>query len=186
MSRFTQTLTPLAGLICLNRHVVGDARGFFSRLFCSDDLALCLRGRAVKQINFTFTEERGAVRGMHFQYPPHAEMKLVTCLRGEVWDVAVDLRFGSPTFLHWHAETLSATNGKSLLIPEGFAHGFQTLSSDVELHYCHTAPYSPELEGALHSEDERLAIPWPLPITSMSHRDRTHPRITNTFTGIKL
>lgn len=186
MSRFTQDLTPLAGLMCLTRQVLGDSRGFFSRLFCGKELAPYLNGREVEQINFTFTAGRGVVRGMHFQYPPHAEMKIVSCLRGEIWDVAVDLRFDSPTFLQWHAETLSAENGKSLLIPEGFAHGFQTLSSEVELHYCHTASYSPEFEGALHSEDVRLAIPWPLPITSMSDRDRNHPLLDNTFTGIKL
>jgi dTDP-4-dehydrorhamnose 3,5-epimerase len=186
MSRFVEESTSLSDLTCLTREVLGDSRGFFSRLFCEKELAPFLNGRNVKQINFTFTAERGVVRGMHFQYPPHAEMKLVSCLRGEIWDVAVDLRFDSPTFLQWHAETLSAANGKCLLIPEGFAHGFQTLSSEVELHYCHTASYSPDYEGALHPEDERLAIAWPVPITSMSDRDHGHARLDKTFTGIKL
>jgi len=113
-------------------------------------------------------------------------MKIVSCLRGEIWDVAVDLRADSPTFLQWHAETLSAANGKSLLIPEGFAHGFQTLSNEVEMHYCHTAAYEPEAEGAIHPEDGSLAISWPLPITSMSDRDKSHPHLDNTFTGIRL
>jgi len=186
MSRFSQHNTPLGGLTCLTRQILGDSRGFFSRLFCRSDLAPYLNGSDVEQINLTFTAESGVVRGLHFQYPPHAEMKLVSCLRGEIWDVAVDLRADSPTFLQWHAETLSAANGKSLLIPEGFAHGFQTLSNEVEMHYCHTAAYAPGAEGAIHPEDVGLAISWPLPITSMSDRDRSHPNIDNTFTGIKL
>lgn len=186
MNRFTQDATPLDGLVRLTRQMHGDSRGYFSRLFCSNDLGLCLGGRTVEQINVTLTAERGVVRGLHFQYPPHAEMKLVTCLRGEIWDVAVDLRVGSPTFLQWHAETLSGQNGRSLLIPEGFAHGFQTLSREVELLYCHTAAYAPESEGALHPQDERLAISWPLSITSMSDRDRSHRPLDHSFTGITL
>jgi len=121
---------------------------------------------------------------MHFQRPPHAEIKLVNCLRGEVWDVAVDLRAGSPTFLRWHAERLSADNGCALLIPRGFAHGFQTLSDDVELLYCHSAAYAAQSEGGMHPQDERLGIAWPMPLTELSARDAGHARITETFTGI--
>jgi dTDP-4-dehydrorhamnose 3,5-epimerase len=125
---------------------------------------------------------------MHWQRPPHAEAKLVSCLRGQVWDVAVDVRPGSPTFLRWHAERLSADNGQALLIPPGFAHGFQALSDDVELLYCHSAAHAPQTEAGLHPQDERLGIAWPLPITKLSARDAGHPRLggasTETFTGV--
>jgi dTDP-4-dehydrorhamnose 3,5-epimerase len=116
--------------------------------------------------------------------PPHAEMKLVSCLHGEVWDVAVDLRAGSPTFLQWHAERLSADNGHALLIPEGFAHGFQALSDEVELLYCHSAAYSAAAERGLHPQDAVLGIAWPLTITEMSTRDAAHPQLDAHFTGL--
>ena len=128
MNRFRIQSTPLSGLQVITRQMLGDHRGFLSRLFCADELAQAGWTKPIAQINHTYTAKKGTVRGMHFQHPPHAEMKLVSCIRGEVWDVAVDLRANSPTFLHWHAEVLSADNHKALLIPEGFAHGFQTLS----------------------------------------------------------
>src|SRR5690554_6695588 len=107
MSRFTVTNLPLAGLKRVQRQRLGDNRGFLARLFCAEELAAAGWTQPIAQINHTFTAKQGTVRGMHFQRPPHAEMKLVSCIRGEVWDVAVDLRVGSPTFLHWHAERLS-------------------------------------------------------------------------------
>jgi len=121
---------------------------------------------------------------MHFQRPPHAEMKLVSCIRGEVWDVAVDLRVGSPTYLHWHAEQLSAENGFALLIPEGFAHGFQALTDDVDLLYCHSEAYTPAAEARLNPLDPKLAITWPLPVTELSVRDSQHPLLTAAFNGL--
>lgn len=126
------------------------------------------------------------MRGMHYQHPPHAEMKLVNCLRGAVLDVAVDLRSGSPTFLQWQAEELSAENRRSMLIPEGFAHGFQTLTDDCELLYFHSVTHVPGSEGALSALDPRLDIGWPIEITEMSERDRLHPRLTDQFTGLIL
>jgi dTDP-4-dehydrorhamnose 3,5-epimerase len=113
-------------------------------------------------------------------------MKLVSCLRGEVWDVAVDLREGSPTFLQWHAERLSADNGVALLIPEGFAHGFQTLGDDVEMLYCHSAAYTSAAEGGLHPQDPRLGIAWPVAVTELSARDAGHPAITEEFKGVRV
>ena len=121
---------------------------------------------------------------MHYQVPPHTETKLVTCLRGEVFDVVVDLRRSSPTFLHWHAETLTAENHKTLAIPKGFAHGFQTLTDDCEMLYFHTEPHYLEAEAALHACDPRISITWPLPVGGLSPRDATHPLIDSTFTGI--
>jgi dTDP-4-dehydrorhamnose 3,5-epimerase len=186
MSRFTVTDLPLAGLKPIERQRLGDSRGFLSRLFCAHELAAAGWHKPIVQINYTHTTQRGTVRGMHYQQPPHAEMKLVTCIQGEVWDVAVDLRTGSPTFLHWHAELLSADNQRAMLIPEGFAHGFQTLSDHVALLYCHTAPHNSAAEAALNAQDPRLAIQWPITITELSSRDANHPLIDTQFIGVSL
>ena len=120
-SRFDVLDTPLQRLKLIQRRPIGDQRGSLERMFCAEELRSPILGKCIVQINRTLTTKRGTVRGLHFQYPPHAEAKVVSCLHGEVFDVAVDLRAGSPTFLHWHAEILSAGNHKSLLIPEGFA-----------------------------------------------------------------
>ena len=188
MSRFEVIATPLAGLQLVRRQKLGDARGFLTRLFCADELGGAGWTGPIAQINHTFTGRQGTVRGMHLQRPPHGEIKLVSCLRGEVWDVAVDLRTDSPTFLRWHAQRLSADNGCALLIPQGFAHGFQSLSDDVELLYCHSAAHAPQSEAGLHPQDERMGIAWPLPITELSARDAGHARIADrsseTFTGV--
>jgi dTDP-4-dehydrorhamnose 3,5-epimerase len=184
MSRFEVTATPLAGLTLVRRQRLGDSRGFLARLFCAEELAAVGWVLPIAQINHTFTARQGTVRGMHFQRPPHAEAKLVSCLRGEVWDVAVDVRQGSPTFLRWHAERLSADNGQALLIPAGFAHGFQALNDDVELLYCHSAAHAAHAEAGLNPQDPRLAIAWPLPITELSARDAGHARITPAFEGV--
>jgi dTDP-4-dehydrorhamnose 3,5-epimerase len=180
----TITSTPLAGLQVVQRRRLEDPRGFLSRIFCADELASAGFTRPVAQVNQTLTRQRGAVRGLHFQYPPHAEDKFVSCLRGEVFDVAVDLRRGSPTFMQWHAERLSAENQRSLLIPQGFAHGFQALREDCELLYMHSMPYAPGAEGALNVHDAALAIAWPLPIADLSPRDASHPLVGASFPGI--
>jgi dTDP-4-dehydrorhamnose 3,5-epimerase len=155
-------------------------------LFCAEELSVAGWKKPIAQINHTRTSRRGTVRGMHFQRAPHSEMKLVSCIRGSVWDVAVDLRKGSATFLQWHAEELSAENGRAMLIPEGFAHGFQSLTDDVELLYCHSAPYHAEAEDGLNPADPELAIAWPLEITELSGRDTQHPMIGQTFAGLAL
>lgn len=186
MNRFSVTALPLAGLKLVERRRVGDSRGFLSRLFCADELAAAGWTKPVAQINHTHTANRGTVRGMHFQHPPHAEMKLVACIRGEAWDVAVDVRADSPTFLHWRAEHLSAANGRAMLIPEGFAHGFQALTDDVELLYCHSSAHNPGAEGGLNPQDERLVIAWPLAVAPLSARDEGHPLIETGFEGVRL
>ena len=127
MSRLAIQATPIAGLKIIQRTTISDTRGFLSRIFCADELASAGWVWPIAQINHTLTKIPGTVRGMHFQFPPRAEAKLVSCIRGAVWDVAVDIRRGSPTYLNWHAEELSAANQRALLIPPGFAHGFQTL-----------------------------------------------------------
>lgn len=186
MSRFTLIETGIGGLRIVERQRLGDERGFLSRLFCAEELASAGWDKPVAQINHTWTQARGTVRGLHFQRPPHAEMKLVTCLRGAVWDVGLDLRAGSPTFLHWRAVELSADNGRALLIPQGFAHGFQALTDDCELLYLHSAPYAAQAEGGLSSTDPTLAIAWPLPIALRSGRDEHQPGVTPEFTGLDL
>jgi dTDP-4-dehydrorhamnose 3,5-epimerase len=185
-SRFIVGSTPIAGLKVIERKRLGDERGFLSRFFCAEELAEAGFDDPVVQINHTLTKQAGAVRGMHFQFPPAAEDKFVSCLHGSVFDVAVDLRAGSPTFLQWHSEILSGQNSKSFFIPKGFAHGFQTLEADSELIYLHTAFYSPEMESGLNAADPKLAISWPLPIGDISPRDRSHPYITPDFNGIKI
>ena len=186
MARFDFIQTPLAGLKLVVRQRLGDSRGFLSRLFCAEELAAAGWIKPVAQVNHTFTARRGTVRGMHFQRPPHAEMKLVSCIRGEVWDVAVDVRAGSPTFMRWHAERLSADNGRALLIPEGFAHGFQTLTDGVELLYCHSAAYAAEAEAGLRFDDPALHITWQLESIDLSSRDKNHPLLAPNFSGVCL
>lgn len=185
-SRFQIRSTPLDGLYSLERLPIGDPRGYLERLYCAEDFRAMGWHAPIAQINHTLTSIAGTIRGMHFQLPPHAEAKLVSCLRGEVFDVAVDLRAGSATFLHWHAELLSAGNHHSLLIPAGFAHGFQTLTTDCEMLYLHTAAHAPASEGAVSAVDPRLGISWPLPIATMSERDAAQPLLTAAYSGIRL
>ncbi len=186
MSRFDCFTTLLPGLKILQRKPIEDARGFLSRFFCAEESKELGFNKPISQINHTLTRQKGAVRGLHYQQPPHAEIKLVSCIKGEVFDVAVDLRKNSPTFLQWHGEVLSEHNQRSLLIPEGFAHGFQTLTEDCELIYLHSAPYIKEAEAALNVTDPKLAITWPLTITEISERDRLHPMIKLDFEGIAV
>jgi dTDP-4-dehydrorhamnose 3,5-epimerase len=155
-------------------------------LSCASSFAQAGIDLPIAQINHTLTRQQGTVRGLHFQNPPHADGKLVSCVQGQIFDVAVDLRAGSPTFLQWHAHILSAENQCSLWIPPGFAHGFQALTSDCELIYLHSNAHAPASEGALHAQDPTLSIDWPLNITEMSVRDQSHLYIQSTFKGVTL
>lgn len=186
MSRFALEHTPLPGLHRVVRQPAGDTRGWFERLFCSEELAAAAGQPFVPvQINRSLTRVRGAVRGLHYQHPPHAEIKYVSCLRGAVFDVAVDLRAGSPTFLRWYGSTLSADNRSSLLIPRGFAHGFQALTEDCELLYLHSDPYHPQAEAGVHPGDPAVGVDWPLPISELSSRDAAHPLLVRDFSGVR-
>ncbi|MEN9670469.1 MAG: hypothetical protein RL018_746 [Pseudomonadota bacterium] len=185
--RFEVKASQLAGLQVITRQPIVDARGWFERAYCADTFAELGLTKTISQINRSFTAQKGSIRGMHFQTAPFAETKFVSCLRGEVFDVAVDLRAGSPTFLQWHGEILSAANQRSLLIPEGFAHGFQTLSADCEMLYLHTQKFDPASASGINPLDPRLAIRWPLPITEMtemSDGDRHRPMMLPTFEGL--
>ena len=186
MTRFVIEKTSIDGLQVIQRKAIGDERGYLERMFCSDELKTIIGQRSILQINHTLTEKVGTVRGMHFQLPPHAEMKLVSCLRGKVYDVAVDLRENSQTFLQWHAELLTEANHKTFVIPEGFAHGFQTLTDDCELLYLHTAAYASDAEAGLNGLDPCLSIAWPMPIAERSLRDQQYAMLNSEFSGVSL
>ncbi len=177
MRRLLLRDTPLAGVRVVHRQAQVDARGLFARVFCAQELAEAGWTKPVAQINHSRSTQAGTVRGLHWQNPPHAEMKLVSCLAGAVWDVVVDLRAASPTYGHWHAETLSAENQLAMLIPEGCAHGFQSLSADAELLYCHSMAYMPQADAGVFALDTQLAIHWPLPVVGLSARDTALPRL---------
>ena len=181
-------ITPLKlqGAYLLETEPFRDHRGQFGRLFCARELAAAGVSRPIAQINHSRTSAVGAVRGMHFQRPPHAETKIVRCLRGAVFDVAVDLRPDSPTFLHWHGEVLTPDNQRAMLIPEGMAHGFQCLEADSELLYLHTDFYTPESEGGVRFDDPAVGVQWPLAPTDLSERDQNHSLISPDFQGIIL
>jgi dTDP-4-dehydrorhamnose 3,5-epimerase len=172
--------TPLAldGAFMIEMQPHHDARGFFARSFCAETFAA--RGLASRfvQMNTSFTAAKGTIRGMHFQRPPAAEVKMVRCLRGAVLDVIVDLRAGSASYGRWASVELSQDNRRMVYIPRGFAHGFQTLTPDAELLYWHDTPYTPGHEGGLHHADPGVAIDWPLAVADLSARDTTLPRLT--------
>jgi len=172
MTAFSVEPVPLQGAFVLKRRVISDARGQFERLFAEEDLsALCALSEPIRHINRSITNGRGTVRGLHYQVEPDAETKIVTCLHGAVFDVAVDLRPDSPTYLRYHGVELAAGNSLSYLIPKGFAHGFQVLGEQAELLYFHTAAYAPASERRVHAEDPAVGIDWPLAVTGLSKQD---------------
>ena len=183
-ARFTAHETPLQGLCVISRKTLSDDRGFLSRLFCEEDLAAFGWQGRIAQLNETGTLHKGTVRGMHFQRPPHAEIKLVTCTRGRVLDITVDIRAQSPTFLQHFSGELSEDNACSLLIPMGFAHGFQALTDDVRMIYAHSEPYAASSEGGLNPQDPALGIDWPLPVANLSPRDAAHPLLSPDYRGV--
>ncbi|MDQ0456936.1 dTDP-4-dehydrorhamnose 3,5-epimerase family protein [Rhizobium paknamense] len=182
--RFIAEKLAIDGPVLLTRRRLGDERGHLSRLFCGEELLDHGWPGPVMQVNETGTGQAGTVRGLHFQHAPFGEWKLVTSLQGAIFDVAVDLRSGSPTFLQHVGVELSAENARSLLIPAGFAHGFQALTDAVRMVYVHSAPYRAEAEGGLSPLDAALGIAWPQPVSLMSDRDRSHPPITPEFEGL--
>lgn len=184
--RFQFERLPLAGLSLVSRRRIEDERGFIERIYDAEDFSGFGIDRPTVQINRSLTLRAGTVRGMHYQIPPRSEAKLVSCLRGEVFDIAVDLRADSPTFLRWHGEILSAENRRSLFIPEGFAHGFQALRDDCELLYLHSAAYAPDAERRANPLDPRLGIEWPLPVGGMSALDAGQALLPDDFRGVFL
>ena len=169
--------TPIASLYELAGQPFSDHRGAFFNAFRGHEPAFSETwgNRPIAQVNLSCTEAVGSIRGLHLQATPHSEAKLVRCLRGRVWDVAVDLRPGSVTYGHSHAVELSPAAGNALLIPEGCAHGFQVLEPGSELLYLHSGAWVPEAETGVRFNDPKLAITWPLPPTGLSERDLALP-----------
>jgi len=180
------TRLEIPGAAVVNTATFLDQRGSFARLYCEHELREVLGPRKVVQINTSLTKTVGAVRGLHFQHPPKAEMKFVRCIRGLVWDVLVDLRSDSPTFKRWHAEELSPENSKLMVIPEGCAHGFQVLYPNSEMLYLHTEFYIPDLCGRIRFDDPQFGIKWPLPATELSEADKNEPRLSSDYKGLSL
>ena len=179
MSRFDIQNCELAGIYQLTHKPIADHRGFLQRMFCQQDLQGIIPDFEIKQINLSFTRAKGAVRGMHFQNPPFTETKIITCLKGRVFDVAVDIRRRSPTFGKWISVELSDVKQNSVIIPHGFAHGFQTLCENCEILYFHSEYDNGGAEGGLSFEDETVGISWPLEMTEISDRDKTHPTLND-------
>lgn len=180
------TRTPIKGVYLASTKRLVDERGQFARLFCRNDLAVAQAGRQICQINHSVNTTIGTVRGLHYQRQPFAEAKWVRCIKGRIWDVAVDLRLGSQTFLQWYAIELSAQNDLCLLVPEGCAHGFQVIEPNSEILYLHTSTYNPASESGVRFDDNRLAISWPLPVSNISDRDRQLPVIDTHFEGLTI
>ncbi len=176
--------TSLKGSYTIDLEPFTDERGWFARTFCKEDFKKIGHYKEWLQINHSFTKQTGLIRGMHYQLPPFSEIKLVRCIAGKIYDVIVDIRKDSATFLQWFAAELSAENKRMMYIPEGFAHGFQTLTENCELIYHHTATYKPGSEGGLRYNDGILGIQWPVAATSMSERDQNHPYLEKDFKGI--
>ena len=149
----------------------GDERGRFTRLFCAGELKEIGHTKPIVNVNHSYTRKKGTIRGMHFQYPPDSEIKIVKCIRGAIWDCIVDIRKDSPTYLKWEGVELTEDNDRMIYIPEGFAHGFQSLCDDVEMIYFHTEYYKKSSEGGLKFDDPKIGITWQLPVTEISQRD---------------
>lgn len=169
--------TSLSDAYIINRRLICDDRGSLNRIFCKSDLSECIRDKKINQINITKTSLKGTIRGLHFQIGHFSETKIVTCLRGSVFDVIVDIRPNSRTYLRYQSIYLSEENNQSVLIPEGFAHGFQSLENNSELLYLHTAPYNKYYEKGIDAFDPKLNINWPLPVTLRSSRDQSFSKL---------
>ena len=173
--------TPINGVFELHAQPFADHRGAFLNSFRAQEPAYMRSwgNRGIDQVNLSRTEAVGTIRGLHLQAEPHSEAKLVRCLRGRVWDLAVDLRRDSITYGHWHALELSPDQGNALLIPEGCAHGFQVLEPGSELLYLHSGAWVPEAETGVRWDDPTLAIAWPLHVAGLSDRDLNLPLLSD-------
>jgi dTDP-4-dehydrorhamnose 3,5-epimerase len=174
---------PLEGAFRISPQPISDSRGWFSRYFCAKEFGNAGLETIWVQCNHSFSSHRGSIRGLHYQYAPFAETKLVRCTSGAIFDVIVDVRDNSPTFLQWYAAELSAANKAMFYIPSGFAHGFQTLMPDTEVQYHHSAFYTPGAEKGLRFNDPAINISWPFVVSEISEKDNNHPFIKNGLKG---
>jgi dTDP-4-dehydrorhamnose 3,5-epimerase len=171
--RFTETRLKGAYVLDLERRE--DERGFFARTWCEDEFRQHGLNPRLVQCNISFNNRRGTLRGLHYQIAPHEEAKLVRCTMGAIYDVIVDLRQGSPTYMEWTGVELSAANRRSLYVPEGYAHGFQTLTDDAEILYHMSEFYAPGAGRGLRWNDASLGIHWPLAVSVVSEADSSYP-----------
>jgi dTDP-4-dehydrorhamnose 3,5-epimerase len=167
--------TELCGACLIEPTPARDERGFFARTFCVKEFKQQGLTTRFVQHNVSQSARRGTLRGMHFQSAPHGEVKVVTCLKGAIWDVIIDLRPKSQTYRQWRGFELTAGNRHQLYVPKGFAHGFQTLCDDVEVGYLISAFYAPAAASGVRYDDPAFAIAWPLPVSAISEKDRAWP-----------
>ncbi len=167
--------TKLAGVRLIELEPARDERGFFARTFCAEEFAAAGLETRFVQHSLSHTARAGSVRGMHFQHPPHQEVKLLHCVRGAIHDVLIDLRPRSPTYLQWEGYELTPENRRQLYVPAGLAHGFQTLAPDTEVAYLISAFYAPAASAGVRHDDPAFAIAWPLPVADISAKDRAWP-----------
>lgn len=186
MSKFKIYNTSFNGLLKIKRSLYKDDRGSFFRIFSSDLMNYFKLDSSNTQINYSLTKIIGTIRGMHYQIPPYAEKKLVTCISGKVYDVAIDLRRSSKTFLQYYHQVLSEDNYDSLIIPEGFAHGFQALEKNSTLIYMHSKPYNQEYEQGISPIDPIVNINWPIKKKVISKRDNSRLFLSKNYDGIQL
>ena len=178
--------TSIRGVYAIHVKKLEDDRGIFARTYCKREFEKIGFDKEFVQFNHSYNSRKGTIRGMHFQYAPWCESKLIRCVQGAVLDVAVDIREGSPTFLQHVGIELSAANMVSILIPEGVAHGFQVLEDHSSLIYHHTQFYTAGADDGIKYDDAELAINWPLPVTQISDKDKQYKSIDKNFKGIKL
>jgi dTDP-4-dehydrorhamnose 3,5-epimerase len=167
--------TSLRGAWLIELQPARDERGFFARTFCVHEFSIHGLETSFPQHSISVTPRRGTLRGMHFQRKPHAEVKLIRCIKGKIWDVIIDLRPDSPTFCSWQSFELSAENRRQLYIPKGFAHGFQTLTDDVDVSYLISEMHVPEATNGVRHDDPAFQVEWPLAVTMISDKDRSWP-----------
>jgi len=177
--------TPLKGAYTIDLERKGDERGFFARFFCTEEFARMGLVNNFLQINNSLTKNKGTLRGMHYQLPPSAEVKVVRCIRGSLYDVILDLRPDSATYGKWYGDTLTAENRRMMYVPQGFAHGFVTLEDDTEALYLVSATYAPQLERGVRYNDPAFGIKWPLDPVEISEKDKNWKDFNPEFHGIE-
>lgn len=178
--------TPLDGAYTIDLDRLGDERGFFARVFCTEEFSKIGLIDSFVQINNSLTGDKGTLRGMHYQLPPAAEVKVVRCIQGVLFDVILDLRPDSSTFGEWFGETLTAENRRMMYVPKGFAHGFITLEENTEAFYLAGAAYDPEQERGIRYNDPRFNIEWPMEPAAVSDKDNNWPDFDPQWHGVEL
>lgn len=174
----------IQGLFLVTLNQSKDARGAFVKIFDKNFLGQYLNGKNIAQVNHSITVDPGTVRGLHYQYGAYSESKIIRCIRGRVFDVIVDLRNNSKTFMKYVSVELSEYETNLIVIPENCAHGFQVLESNSELLYCHTAPYEKLYEDGVRYDDPLIGIQWPLPVINVSERDKIHRLLPSNYQGL--